>query len=450
MKNKLTSIKFYKNLEFKELKELGKIRAEHISVNSFSKFYAKKRSVQPLLAGRNKFLLKELLPLKEKRMAKDIFSFYRGTVDLMRMDLKKYQSSNIDVLICGDAHIMNFGFYASPERELMFDINDFDEVEVNSWEHDVKRFIVSVLLLSDQIFSKKEKEVKKFLRKSLDIYRKTLTIAYESNALNRLLIPNSVENIINIFGKTKDGTLNLLKSSIEDVKVKGSDFSVEKYTYQIGNSRKFIESAPLTKAVSRERYQLISDSFQQYKEQLPKNIQLSLTSFSIIDIIRHTVGVGSVGSRCYLVLLKHVDGTYLVLQIKEALPIIRANTEISKKQASYRSHEVINSQMILQSATDPFLGSFTMKKRSYYIRQFKDMKGSINLKKLDWDSYIAYIQTCMMLLARSHSQSPNFPMIIGFLEKNTWIDEAILSFCTEYKKQVVFDYYTFLKEKKKK
>lgn len=250
-----------------------------------------------------------------------------------------------------------------------------------------------------------------------------------SNALKRLLISNSVGNIINAFGETTNETLNLIKSSIENAKGKSSEFSVEKYTYQIGSSRKFIESPPVIKAVSKEQYQLISDSFHQYKEELPKNIQLSLTYFSIIDIVRHTVGVGSVGTRCYLVLLKHIDGTYLVLQIKEALPIIHRNTKINKKQLSYRSNEVINSQMILQSATDPFLGSFTMKKRSYYIRQFKDMKGSINLKKLDWETYTAYIQTCMMLLARAHSQSPNFPMIVGFLEKNTCIDEAILSFC---------------------
>nr|WP_050571065.1 DUF2252 family protein [Enterococcus faecalis] len=434
-------------LGYQELKNMGEIRARNISATSFGHFQAKKRDVRSLLSIRNEFLLKDLLRLKEERMSNDIFSFYRGSVDLMRMDLEKVQSSNIDILICGDAHMMNFGFYASPERELMFDINDFDEVETNSWENDIKRFLVSALLVSDQLFPEKKGESYSFLEKSLKIYRKSLKLAYETDALNRLLIPNSVSNIYNTFHKAAGSTVELLKTSISKARSRDSTFSVEKYTELVGSSKKFIQAPPVTKAINKKQYQLICDGITQYKEGLPENIQLFLSLFSIVDIVRHTVGVGSVGSRCYLVLLQHLDGTSLILQIKEALPIIRKeHKDIHPDHLKEKARHIIDSQRVLQSASDPFLGAFTMGDKSYYVRQFKDMKGSVNLKKLDWESYTSYVQTCLMLLARAHSQSPNFPMIIGFFEKQTWVDEAIFSFCKEYKKQVKYDYQSFLKE----
>lgn len=434
-------------LRCQDFKNLGELRAKNISAKSFGNFQAEKRDVNKLLSVRNQFLLKDLLQVKKERMSKDIFSFYRGSVDLMRMDLEQVQSSNIDVLICGDAHMMNFGFYASPERELMFDINDFDEVEVNSWEHDIKRFMISALLVSEQLFPKKKKETYKFLEKSLKTYSKSLDLAYKSDAMNRLLIPNSISNILNTFHTATDSKLELLEESIEKAKTKNSTFSVEKYTEVIGNSRKFIQATPVTKSISMRKYQQICDGITQYKKNLVTNIQVFLSQFSIVDIARHTVGVGSVGSRCYLLLLRHNDGTYLVLQIKEALPIIRAtNSDIHPKDLINRAQQIIDSQRILQSASDPFLGAFTMENKSYYVRQFKDMKGSVNLKKLDWESFTSYVQTCIMLLARAHSQSPNFPMIIGFLENEKWVEKAIFSFCKEYKKQVKYDYQEFLQE----
>ncbi|OFI45723.1 hypothetical protein BG262_06920 [Floricoccus penangensis] len=411
-------------------------------------YKVQKRNVFDILKVREKMLVKELLPVKYKRMSKDTFAFFRGTADVMDYDLKNGYQSTIEAIICGDAHLANFGFYASKDRQLLFDVNDFDESRVNMWEYDLKRFLVSALLVAEQQHLPKD-HTKKCLQDAVKSYKKALQNLAALPATDRLLLSNTVDNIVNTFGNIKNKhTKKLLKKTVKTALTKNSEYTVKKHT-KIGKDgkRKFVRNPPVTKAISKTDYSNIMKGYKDYCKQSESNIELFLQQCKVVDIVRHSVGVGSVGTLCYLMLLQNYDGTYFILQVKQALPITDGKTVYSDSKDA--GTNIVNSQYILQSASDPFLGKFNIAGKSFYVRQFKDMKGSIDLTKLDWDSFKEYVDVCIIILAHAHSQSPKFPMIIGYLESHDWMEKKFVKYSKKYKKQVEADYKDFLKRLKK-
>lgn len=437
-----TATDHYQSHEYliKEGTSIGK----EVSYDELSNFEVKKRNVFDILAIREKLLVKELLPIKYQRMSTNTFAFFRGTADVMAYDLNNGYKTGIDGIICGDAHLANFGFYSSPERQLLFDVNDFDESRVSYWEYDLKRFLVSALLIADsQNLPKNDTEI--FLKKAVDVYKEALKNIAKLPSIERMLFPNTVENIVQTFGNESDeSTQKLLKKAVKKAVHKDSNSAVEKFTEVDEKGKiKFIENSPVTKHVSQSDYLTIVTGYEEYKNNLPSNIKLYLSQCRVIDIVRHAVGVGSVGTLCFLMLLQNNDGSYLVLQIKEALPITDGHEVYANKDQ--QGLNIVNCQKILQSASDPFLGNFKTEDKYFYVRQFRDMKGSIKLDKLDWDSFRGYVDVCIILLARAHSQSPSFPMIIGYLESQDWMADAFVTYSKNYRKQVLNDYKDFLK-----
>ncbi|OFI46870.1 DUF2252 domain-containing protein [Floricoccus penangensis] len=432
----------YKSHEY--LIKEGYSRGKDVTYDTLSHFEVKKRNVFDILEIREKLLVKELLPIKYQRMSTNTFAFFRGTADVMNYDLTNGYNSGIDAIICGDAHLANFGFYSSPERQLLFDVNDFDESRVSYWEYDLKRFLVSALLIADsQNLPKEDTEV--FLKKAVEVYKEALKNIANLPSIERMLFPNTVENIVQTFGNESDeSTQKLLKKAVKKAVHKNSNSAVEKFTeIDDKGKRKFIENSPVTKHISKTDYLAMVAGYEQYVNNLSSNIKLYLSQCRVIDIVRHSVGVGSVGTLCFLMLLQNNDGSYLVLQIKEALPITDGHEVYANKDQ--QGLNIVNCQKILQSASDPFLGNFKTDNKYYYVRQFRDMKGSIKLDKLDWDSFRGYVDVCIILLARAHSQSPSFPMIIGYLESQDWMADAFVTYSKNYRKQVLNDYKDFLK-----
>lgn len=188
---------------------------------------------------------------------------------------------------------------------------------------------------------------------------------------------------------------------------------------------------------------------EEYEQRLSPDIQLLLTNFDLTDIIRYSVGVGSFGTRCYLVLLTGKDNSHLVLQIKQALPSKYDLTNLSIAQAKLQGHEegrrVIAGQRILQTFYDPFLGYTEAGGRSYYVRQFRDMKDSIDTEKLDEESFTAYATLCAFILARAHYQSPTAPVIYGYLQESKKFSKYMADWAVDYSKQVHKDYDSFQK-----
>ena len=439
---------------FKSTEQLiikGRFFATTVS-DSFNNFEPKKRNIHKILNIKNKLLVPELLAVKRERMSKSLFAFFRGTADVMHYDLSQNEDSGIKVLIGGDAHLGNFGFYGSSEGQLLFDMNDFDEAHLGYWEYDVKRFLVSALLVArDRGFE--ETDIQEFLLSAVDTYFDTLKHMTKISEMKRFILPNTLQNITEVFGKFKDSEEHFQESfqkmiakSIKKAQRSNSKLVIEKYT-ELNDSgqRRFVENKPVTQHISDKDYKNVLDGYKRYKRDQRSDVRLFLEDFDIVDIVRHSVGVGSVGTLCYLILLQDLDTNYLVLQAKQALPIYNNDELYSDKEVS-QGQNIVDSQLILQSASDPFLGAFDTKKYSFYMRQFKDMKSSINLEKLDIDSYKDYVNVCITLLARAHSHSPNYPLIIGFGEEYADIANSLMNFTNSYVKQVEFDFDSFEKE----
>lgn len=210
----------------------------------------------------------------------------------------------------------------------------------------------------------------------------------------------------------------------------------------------FRENAPRTTHVDDDFTTHVNDYFAAYRQTLRPDVNLLLSQYHITDVVRHSVGVGSFGSRCYLILLTAIDGSHLVLQVKEALPTRRRgsqkSTHITADFEQSEGQRIVDSQKILQSASDAFLGYFAGHERSFYVRQFRDMKESVNLTQLDWDQFQTYAATCAWTLAMAHSQSPTAAIIRGYIGgSGKTLDSELAKFAWAYTDQVQADYQKF-------
>lgn len=211
----------------------------------------------------------------------------------------------------------------------------------------------------------------------------------------------------------------------------------------------FKDNPPRARHLSAIRYQQILKGFIKYKEHIRQDVRVLLANFHVSDIIRYSVGVGSFGTRCYLMMLTGNDGSHLVLQVKEAMPLrynlMNLPVQQVIKNGEIAGQRIVTAQRVLQSSSDPFLGSTTFSGRSYYIRQFRDMKESINVAKLDFESFQFYCQTCAYLLAMAHFQSPTAPMVRGYLKHQKKLDTLLADWTLKYVDQVSTDYELFKK-----
>ncbi len=431
----------------------GRFFATDVS-DTFDKFEPKKRNIHKILNIKNKLLVPELLAVKRERMSKSVFAFFRGTVDVMHYDMSQNENSGIKVLVGGDAHLGNFGFYGSSEGQLLFDMNDFDEAHLGHWEYDLKRLLVSALLVA-RAHGFEETAVQEYLLTVVDTYFDTLKHMTKISEMKRFILPNTLQNITEIFGKLRDNeeyfqeSFNkMIAKSIKKAQRSNSQLVIEKYTeINDDGERRFVENKPVTQHISKKDVKSVTEGYDRYKKQQRSDVRLFLEDFKVIDIVRHSVGVGSVGTLCYLILLQDLDSNYLVLQAKQALPIYN-NDELYSDSKVSQGQNIVDSQLILQSASDPFLGAFDTDQYSFYMRQFKDMKSSINLDKLDFESFEDYTKVCVILLARAHSHSPNYPLIIGFGEEYADIANSLMNFTNSYVKQVEYDFESFKKDLK--
>ena len=394
-------------------------------------------------------LLKELLPLRHKKMAADIFSFYRGTAELMAGDLKQQINTGIPVLACGDAHLGNFGFYASPERQLIFDLNDFDEAHIGHWENDLRRLLVSVKLAG--ILNDFESDSLDHLVKSaVKSYCEGIEYAMSSNTLDRFNFASNIDNLDEHLMGFSDLD-EMIDAVTKQATKRTSAQVIKKYTTKKTTGElHFVEDAPQTVHIDEKTYAQLVAGYEEYRRTVADDVALLLTQYHLTDIARHSVGVGSFGTRCYLLLLTANDGSHLVLQIKEALPVrdafIPETADLELHQELSEGQRIIAAQKILQTASDAFIGYFNTGKRSYYVRQFRDMKASVKLNELSWKWYKKYVKTTSFLLAVAHSQSPTAPMIKGYLDNCDGLPEALANWTMQYAEQVKTDYQRFLSQ----
>lgn len=435
-----------------ELEQVGKQRQKEVSSQELSTFVPVNRDPVAAIEHTEAKMIPELLPMRHQRMLASRFSFFRGTAELMERDLKQQYQSNMPVVICGDAHVNNFGFYASPERKLLFGLNDFDEARIGNWESDVKRLLVSIELAGEENGFKKS-DLYKLLQLTTKTYRHAIKSANKLPLSTVFYYSFEIHDMIENINKLGDGdTPEQMATVLQNILKKSQHSNSEEIIRKMGtiNNRGqlvFRDNPPRAKHLSAAAYQAVTSGYEKYRENVRQDIKVYLANFHITDIIRYSVGVGSFGTRCFLILLTGIDGSHLVLQVKEAMPLRYNLLTLQVQQAIANGlqagQRIVTAQRVLQSTSDPFLASTKFGQRSYYVRQFRDMKESIRIDKLDLDSYRLYCQTCAFCLAMAHAQSPTSPMLRGYLRHQKSLDQGLADWALHYVAQVDQDYQVF-------
>jgi len=406
-----------------------------------------RKHIVDLIKESNEGRISSLIPIRHDRMGQSSFTFYRGTALIMAADLALTPNTGIYVQACGDAHLSNFGGFATPERNIIFSINDLDETHPAPWEWDLKRLATSFVLACknnqiDDIYTDKiVQNCVRSYRENMALYSKMTMMELWHHALTADML---IENIND--PKFKKRSLLRLK------KIKDNSKSAEIFPQLIKGSGKstYIKDEPPfifhweghePGEISKE----IADVFENYCKSLPPGYGSLLNRFSIKDVAIKVVGVGSVGTACWVILFMTGDGEPLFLQAKEAnKSVLEPFTE--KSRFNNHGERVVEGYRLMQPYSDPFLGwTKSEKGKHYFIRQLRDIKIKMRVEKYKKKDMKRYADWCGNALALSHARSGDAAMISGYLGEQDTFDRAIVEFSSAYQKQNEIDYNTFMK-----
>jgi uncharacterized protein (DUF2252 family) len=410
-----------------------------------------------LLQAQDEGRLQHLLPIKYGRMLASPFAFLRGSAVVMAADLAHTPNSGLMTILCGDAHLSNFGLFASPERRLVFDLNDFDEAFPGPWEWDVKRLAASAAVAGrDNGFNDKTNRC--LAQEAVRAYRRTMARFAEMPTLDVWYFYVDAEALQEVFAeRTTKKRRKSAQKLIDKARSKTHAQTLAKLTYIDDNGRRQIRHEPplliplrpetLSQFVDKEDLAAISEkavenSWQQYLNSLDDEKKFLLSRYKIIDGALRVGGVGSVGTRCMVVLLRGGgNDDDLILQLKEAGPSVLEAYLPPRTYAQY-AQRVVTGQQLMQTTNDIFLGWHSSKYSGsdFYWRQLKDMKGSVNIAKLDEDGLNTYIELCALCLARAHARTGDASAIAGYLGKGKSFDTAVANFAMSYADQTERDF----------
>lgn len=402
-----------------------------------------------ILAEQNRTRVPELVPLRTERMSADPFAFYRGTAAIQAADLARDVSSGILVPSCGDAHVANFGLFASPQRTLVFDLNDFDEAAWAPWEWDVKRLVTSIVI-AGQVTSRDEKVVTDAALAAVRTYARAMSAYARQSPLARYFEHFDVH-------AASDGgdraTKEVKRAAIRDAEKRTAERATRKLT-ELGPDGRFvfIERPPTMVHADPETETRLHDNLRLYLDSADIDIRMLLTHYTVSDLARRVVGVGSVGTTCALVVLQDGDGNTLLLQAKEAgnsVLVQYGGVEQPEAFTAYVAQHghggrVVAMQRILQAVSDPFLGHLQAHAGDFYVRQFHDMKGGFEMEQMEDSPFRRYGEACAATLARAHSQSTAAAAVAGYVGTGRVVGEAILEWAHAYAALSRADYDAFV------
>ncbi len=403
------------------------------------------RNPVEILVEQNRNRLADLVPLRFARMLTDPFSFYRGAAALMAADLAGSPSSGIEVMCGGDAHLSNFGIYAAPQRTLVFDLNDFDEAAVAPAEWDLKRLTTSAIV-GGRHAGYPEKTIRRIAGGVIRTYRDGLHAMFEMNVLDRYYLRLEPQRYVHEVG---GGLAEVIAAAARKAQTRTSARVFERIMQRESDgSFRLRENPPLLTHVDVDDEERLIGSFREYLTAVPADIAVLLSHFQVTDIALRVVGVGSVGTRSYLLILTGPDGTPLVLQVKQANRSVleeyghwqQPETLTAAAAALGQGIRVIGGQRILQAMSDVFLGNLRIKGDDFYVRQFQDMKGSVETEGMDPDTYGEYVAACAYALARGHAQSANASVLRGYVGGGGAVSAAILDWSYLYAEKTMADF----------
>jgi uncharacterized protein (DUF2252 family) len=396
----------------------------------------------------------ELVPIRYGRMLVSPFTFYRGAAMIMAHDLAATPRSGLTVQCCGDAHLSNFGVFASPERRLMFDANDFDETLPGPWEWDVKRLAVSMLIAArDNGFRAKEQD--RIVRDTVGAYRAAMAEFAAMNNLDVWYSHLDIESAIRDYGSQfKPAIVKRTKKNLAKARTKDSLAAFSKLTHVVDGKARIVDQSPLIVPIDqlaqgRERQDIVEELHQllgAYRETLQFDRRVLLEQFELTDMARKVVGVGSVGTRAWIVLLLGRDGQDpLFLQMKEAQASVLEDV-LGASEFSNHGQRVVVGQRLMQATSDIFLGWLHVdsgldgQSRDFYARQLKDWKGSAEIEQMVPKAMATYGKLCGWTLARAHARSGDRIAIAAYLGNGTSFDRAVVEFSKAYADQNDRDY----------
>jgi uncharacterized protein (DUF2252 family) len=389
------------------------------------------------LEASNRPRVADLVPVRYGRMLVSPFAFLRGSAVLMANDLAGTPTTGVRVQACGDAHLANFGVFATPERNLFFDVNDFDETLPGPWEWDVKRLAVSVGVAAANL-GIVQPVTRQVVREAVQGYRLRMAELARCGPLDVWYDRVDVNRVLDIARERKAQDLRRALR-VTKARQRTSLAALPKLTTVVNGSRRIIDDPPLIvheATVGDDAAKMLAV----YAESLPPDRRPLLERYSVLDTVRKVVGVGSVGTRCYLSLLMDADGrSPLFLQLKEALPSVVA-PHAGPSEFDHQGQRVVVGQRLMQAASDIFLGWTSDSGHDYYVRQFRDMKGSVNLDAMTATGFASYAAICGQTLARAHARSGDAAVISGYLGRGTRFDDALADFAAAYAVQNDRDY----------
>jgi uncharacterized protein (DUF2252 family) len=398
--------------------------------------------VQQVIAA-NEGRVERLVPVRIGRMVASPFAFLRGAAAVMAADFSRLPATGITPVICGDAHLGNFGFYASPERDLVFDLNDFDEAHPGAWEWDLRRLIASVHVAGRQNGSS-EPECEAAVHRCVRSYREHLEHLAAQPLLARSYDRLDLDRLHRTAGSTT--ARQAIQRAAAQARRRTSDRALPRFTEQHDGGLRIVEQPPLITRPDPEQYERIATSLDDYLRTLPPQWAKILGGYRLVDVAHKVVGVGSVGLRAYIALCEGSGpDDVLFLQLKQARRSVVA--QYVHGDSAWHDHQgerVVQYQQALQTVSDPLLGWTTIGERQYYVRQFRDMKGAVVVDGIDAAALADYAGVCGLLLAKGHARTSGASMITGYLGRSDKADESLSLFAQRYADQTERDHAALL------
>jgi uncharacterized protein (DUF2252 family) len=433
----------------------GKAVRAKVPLESHADFQPKRtRDAIGLLLKQNENRVPDLVPIRHGRMLVSPFTFYRGAALVMAADLKSTPTSDLRTQLCGDAHLSNFGAYASPERRLVFDINDFDETLPGSFEWDVKRLAASFVVAGrDNGFTRKQ--YRKATLAAVETYRTAMRTFAEESILTAWYAHLEIEQAIAEYKATLSARklnkhkarLKATENALAKAHTRDSLQAIGKLTSVVDGRRRITSNPPLiirfedmTELDPDNLFDRLRGLIAAYGKTLQSDRRHLLNHFMLTDIAHKVVGVGSVGTRAWILLLEAgVEAEALLLQAKQAGPSVLAGYA---GQSEYRNNgeRVVAGQHLMQASSDIFLGWLRARPTGgrymdYYVRQLRDWKMSAEIEEMIPAGMLLYAQLCGWTLARAHARAGDRIAIASYLGGSSKFDNAIADFAEAYADQ---------------
>jgi len=439
-----------------ERREYGRALRQTVPLESHGEWHPAPDRPNPieLLRQDDQSRIQHLVPIKYGRMAQSAFAFYRGSALIMASDLAPSPVTGLQVQLCGDAHLSNFGVFATPERKLVFDVNDFDETLPGPWEWDLKRLAASAVIAA---------RANKFSDKRCNAMAREVVLAY-ADAMKKLsqmetldvwyfnVTVDDVERVLSKTSKQGGQSARQMRTKAENRTRKAT---LKEFTHFVDGQRRINSNPPLLERledilvrfpnldISHENVERV---WQEYLSSLPDERRALLERYRIEDGALRVGGVGSVGTRCTILLLEgEAPDDAIIVQQKEAGQSV-LERYLGASEYESGAARVVHGQRLMQAGSDIFLGwhHSPMTGVDYYWRQLRDMKGSVKVETLDESSFETYVAACASCLARAHARTGSAAAISGYVGKGKQFAKAIAHSAEKYADQTERDYQRLL------